>query len=252
MAKARRKTSTKSRRARTKAPRPKAVKGLHSVRFPNESGAYRTARNGLLKAEIDLRKGIEQVAALRRKLPAGGTVPVDYVFEEAGSDGAVRRVQLSELFGDKDTLCIYSYMYSSAMEKPCPSCTSILDALNGSTNHITQRVSLVAVAKSPIARIQDVARARGWTHLRLLSSAANTYNHDYHGETDKGSQMPALNVFVRRNGKVHHFYCSELLFAPKEKGQSPRHVDMIWPLWNMFDFTPDGRGTTWNPKLSYS
>jgi len=31
----------------------------------------------------------------------------------------------------------------------------------------------------------------------------------------------------------------------------PRHVDPIWPLWNLFDFTPEGRGTNWYPKLSY-
>jgi len=63
--------------------------------------------------------------------------------------------------------------------------------------------------------------------------------------------MPALNVFVRRNGKVHHIYCTELLFAPEDKGQDARHVDSIWPLWNMFDFTPDARGASWHPKLSY-
>ena len=219
--------------------------------FPNESRAYRGARDGLLRAEIDLRRGIERVAALRRKLPAGGAVPVDYAFEEMAADGTVRQVHLSELFGDKDTLCVYSYMYSPAMEKPCPSCTSILDGLDGAAPHIGQRVSLAVVAKSPIARIQDIVRARGWSNLRLLSSAANSYNRDYHGENEKGSQMPALNVFVRRNGKVHHFYCTELLFAPEDKGQNDRHVDLIWPLWNMFDFTPDGRGATWQPKLSY-
>ncbi len=221
------------------------------MRFPNESGAYRSARNRLLEAEIGLRREIERVAALRRKLPVGGALPIDYAFEEIGSDSAARRVHLSELFGDKDTLVIYSYMYSRAMEKPCPSCTSILDALDGSSPHINQRVSLVAVAKSPAARIQDVARARGRSHLRLLSSAGTTYNRDYQGENDKGSQMPALNVFVRRDGKVRHIYCTELLFAPEDKGQNARHVDMIWPLWNMFDFTPDGRGADWHPKLSY-
>src|SRR5262249_15096288 len=63
--------------------------------------------------------------------------------------------------------------------------------------------------------------------------------------------MPALNGFVRRNGKVHHIYCTELLFAHEDKGQDARHVDSIWPLWNMFDFTPDGPGANWHPKLSY-
>lgn len=250
MAKVRHK-STKPKRVKKAAPRRKATKALHSVRFPNESGAYRTARNRLLEAELDLRREVERVAALRRKLPVGGMVPTDYAFEEMGSDGTARRVHLSELFGDKDTLVLYSYMYSPSMEKPCPSCTSILDGLDGSSIHIKQRVSFAVVAKSPIARIHEVARSRGWTGLRLLSSAGTTYNHDYQGENAQGAQRPALNVFVRRNGKVHHIYCTELLFAPEDKGQNARHVDSIWPLWNMFDFTPDGRGASWHPKLSY-
>jgi len=249
MAKAKRK-SGKSRRVRKTSSR-KSAKALHDVRFPNESAAYRSARNQLLKAEIDLRRETERVAALRRKLPAGGVVPVDYAFEELGIGGMSQRVHMSQLFGDKDTLVLYSYMYGPSMEHPCPSCTSILDGLDGSTVHITQRVNFAVVAKSPIARIHEFARTRGWTGLRLLSSAGTAYNQDYHGENTKGSQIPALNVFVRHNGKIHHIYCTELMFAPTDKGQNPRHVDSIWPLWNMFDFTPDGRGTHWQPKLRY-
>ncbi len=107
------------------------------------------------------------------------------------------------------------------------------------------------MAKSPIERIREFARGRGWKNLCLLSSASNSYNNDYQGENEKGSQMPSLNVFVRRNGKISHAYNTELLFAPKEPGQDGRHVDMIWPVWNIFDYTPEGRGTDWSPKLSY-
>jgi hypothetical protein len=117
--------------------------------------------------------------------------------------------------------------------------------------HIEQRVNLVVVAKSPPSRIREVAAGRGWRHLRLLSSANNTYNTDYHAENEKGGQNPILNVFVRRADGIYHTYATELLFGPKEEGMDGRHVDSIWPLWNAFDFTPDGRGTDWNPKLSY-
>jgi predicted dithiol-disulfide oxidoreductase (DUF899 family) len=138
------------------------------------------------------------------------------------------------------------------MPKACPSCTSILDGLNGTAPHAAQRINLVVVAKSPIKRIRAFARERGWHNLRLLSSANNSYNRDYHGEDKKDSQLPALNVFARRGGKIHHCYCTELLFAPFDQGQDGRHVDLIWPLWNLFDFTPEGRGTDWHPKLTYS
>lgn len=233
-----------------------SVLSLHSTRFPGETPAYREARDKLLQAEMALRRQLEDVAALRRQLPLGGPVPEDYVFSEGATDlgdsQTVKHVRMSELFEPgKNTLVIYSYMFGPNMKSPCTSCTSILDGLNGTAPHVRQRVNFVVVAKSPIQRIRELARGRGWNNLRLLSSEGSTYNHDYHGETAKGDQIPSLNVFTRREGKIHHFYNTELLFAPKEKGMDGRHVDLIWPLWNLLDFTPEGRGTDWYPKLSY-
>jgi predicted dithiol-disulfide oxidoreductase (DUF899 family) len=109
----------------------------------------------------------------------------------------------------------------------------------------------VVIAKSPLPRIVEFARSRGWANLKFLSSENNHYNRDYHGETTDGSQMPMLNVLVKRDGKIGHFYGTELLYAKEEKGQNARHVDSVWPLWNLLDFTPEGRGSDWYPKLSY-
>ena len=243
-------------KAKRKPKRKTSSSALHKERFPGESRGYRAARNTLLKAELELRRRIESVAAQRRKLPEGGLIPEDYEFEEGAADLAdtqtVRRVKMSELFRRDGSLVVYSYMYGPAMAKACTSCTSILDGLNGTAPHAGQRINLVVVAKSPIERIRAIARERGWHNLRLLSSAGNSYNRDYHGEDAKGSQWPALNVFTRKGGKIHHAYCTELLFAPREPGQDGRHVDVIWPLWNLFDYTPEGRGTDWHPKLAYT
>ncbi|MGQ0546788.1 MAG: DUF899 family protein [Betaproteobacteria bacterium] len=216
------------------------------MKFPNEMPEYRKARDRLLEAEKSLRRHVDEVAALRRKLPSGGEVPEDYVFE--GEQGPVG---LSQLFTRGDTLVAYSFMYGPKMEKACPMCTSMLDGLDGDAQHIAQRASLVVIAKSPLARIREHARSRGWRNLKLLSSQNNSYNRDYHGEDAEGRQMPMLNVFRKHDGKVKHFYGSELLYAPAEQGQDPRHVDAVWPLWNLLDFTPEGRGTDWYPKLSY-
>jgi len=229
---------------------------LHDERFPNESADYRRTRNELLRAEMDLRKQLEAVAAQRRKLPLGGVIPEDYPFDEGGTSlddtTTVRRVRFSELFAREGaSLVVYSFMYGPKMAKACPSCTSILDSLDRTVSHATQRINVAVVAKSPIERIRAHARDRGWRNLRLLSSANNTYNVDYHGEDANGAQTPALNVFIQRNGKIHHLYCTELMFAPCEPGQHPRHVDLIWPLWNVFDFTPEGRGKDWGPQLKY-
>jgi predicted dithiol-disulfide oxidoreductase (DUF899 family) len=253
--KATKKAKKTAKPAAKKTRRQPAANALHSLRYPGESAAYRRARNALLAAEIDLRQQIETVAALRRRLPVGGVVPENYTFVEGVSDlsdtSVSREVALSELFDKDGSLVIYSFMYGPAMTSPCPSCTAMLDSLNGAAPHATQRINLAVVAKSPIQRIREFARSRGWRNLRLLSSAENSYNRDYHGESESGSQIPNLNVFVRRDNSVHHAFSTELLFAPGKKDQDPRHVDMIWPLWNLFDFTPEGRGSTWYPKLAY-
>jgi predicted dithiol-disulfide oxidoreductase (DUF899 family) len=222
------------------------------MRFPGESDEYRAARMRLLGAEVELRRQIEAVAAERRSLPLGGEVPVDYSFEEAPG----MSVPLSELFAPgKDSLFLYSFMFLPADEVPlgraCPSCTSIIDSLDGAAPHITQRVNVAVAAKVPIAQFRAHAATRGWRNIRLLSSAHSTYNADYGAETPDGSQLPVATVFVRRDGKIHHFWSSELLAAPRDPGQHPRHVDFIWPVWTVFDTTPDGRGTDWDLQLSY-
>lgn len=215
------------------------------MNFPNESRAYRHAREELLEAEIRLRRNVEAVAALRRALPPGGPAQ-DYVFHaETG------KVRLSELFTRGDSLVAYSFMYGPDMERPCPMCTSILDGLEGNAHHIAQRTSLVVIAKSPIERILAFARSRGWSRLRLISSGENNYNRDYHAEGADGAQMPMLNVFRRDGGTIRHFYGTELLYAREEAGQNARHADLIWPLWNVLDLTPEGRGADWYPKLDY-
>ncbi|HXQ17117.1 MAG TPA: DUF899 family protein [Caulobacteraceae bacterium] len=224
-----------------------ATSSLHDKRFPGEDAAYRQARDALLLAEMALRRQDERVAALRRALPPGG-LATDYVFEE-GEDG--RPVKLSELFGAKQTLLLYSYMYGPTMERPCPSCSSMLDGLDGQAPHITQRVALAVVARSPIARLRAAGAERGWCNLHLISSANNSYHGDYHSETADGSQRPIMNVFSRRGGELRHVWASELAFAPMDPGQDPRHIDQIWPLWNALDYTPEGRGD-FHPKLEYA
>jgi predicted dithiol-disulfide oxidoreductase (DUF899 family) len=59
-------------------------------------------------------------------------------------------------------------------------------------------------------------------------------------------------VFVKRDGKIHHTWSSELYFAPRDPGQDMRHVDFMWPLWSVLDRTPGGRGSDWRPQLEYS
>ena len=200
------------------------------------------------------------MAARRRALPLGGEVPEDYAFQEwdAGAGaGAPREVRLSELFGDRDTLYLYSFMIvrpeqGLPFEGPCPSCTSIIDAIDGELPHITQRMAFAVATKPPIERFREHAATRGWRHARLLSSAPSSYNRDYGAEDADGGQWPLATVFVRRDGRIHHFWSSELWLAQREDGQGPRHVDFMWPLWAVLDRTPAGRDPQWGPALDYS
>ncbi len=241
------------------------------LRFPGESAEYRAARDRLLQQEIDLRRAMEDVAAARRRLPPGGPVPQDYVFRGLGADGAPADVRLSELFAPgRNSLVVYSMMFPRdpgderpgpsggrtallpLLQGPCPSCTALLDQLDGAAGHVAQRVDLVVVGKAPLKHMVGFAADRGWRRLRLLSSLGTTYNRDYFGETAEGHQRPMLNVFHREQQQIRHFWGSELLYAPTEPGQDPRHVGTIEPLWNLFDLIPDGRGTDWDEQLAYT
>jgi predicted dithiol-disulfide oxidoreductase (DUF899 family) len=237
--------------------------------FPGESAEYRAARDRLLEREIELRRAMEAVAVARRELPAGGAVPDDYVFEGAAADGAPTEVRLSELFAPgKDSLLIYNFMFPRVYggdrpgpasgktallpleEGPCPSCTALLDQLDGAVLHATQHLNFAVVAKAPLLRVLTFAEERGWRHLRLLSSARNTYNRDYYGEDAEGWQYPMLNVFNRDRETVRHFWGTELTYGPEDPGQDHRSVGTLEPLWNLFDLTREGR-PDWDERISY-
>jgi predicted dithiol-disulfide oxidoreductase (DUF899 family) len=242
-----------------------------SVSFPGESAEYRAARDRLLQREIELRRATEAVAAARRELPPGGPIPEDYVFQGSGPDSAPIDVRLSELFAPgKDSLVIYDFMFPRdpgddrpgpkngqtallpLVEGPCPSCTALLDQLDGAAEHVGQHVNFAVVAKAPLERVLTFAEERGWRRLKFLSSATNDYKRDYLGETGEGHQRPMLNVFHRNGGVIRHFWSSELFYAPAEPGQDPRHVGTLEPVWNLFDLIPEGRPSNWDEQLSYS
>jgi predicted dithiol-disulfide oxidoreductase (DUF899 family) len=239
------------------------------IAFPNESPEYRAARLALLEQEKELRRATEAVAEQRRALPPGGAVPEDYVFEEMGPNGKVREVRLSALFAPgRDSLVIYNFMFPRHAhdtrdraasgpasrwrieDNPCPSCTALLDQLDGASEHFGQNANLVIVAGTSPERLAAFAQHRGWRHLRLVSAAKNRFKQDYHADQD-GSQQPMLTVFHRDGDTIRHSWSSELLYEEPEPGQDPRHVGPLEPLWNLFDFTPEGRPMAWNEQLQY-
>ena len=216
----------------------------NGVRFPGESPEYRHARDALLAEEIELRRQIERVAEQRRDLPAGGVVPKDYEFVgEAGP------VTFADLFGDKQTLAIYSWMFGPQRARPCPMCSSLLAAWDGEALDLDQRISLVVTARSPIERLVAFKQERGWQNLRLYSDLVGSFTSDYVSAKDE--DVPAFNVFTRRDGTIRHFWSGEMGSSTADPGQDPRGAPDLTPLWNILDCTPEGRGTEWYPTLTY-
>jgi len=213
--------------------------------FPNESPEYRQARNNLLAEEIELRRHIERVAAMRRALPPGGAIPEDYTLQ---SEKGI--VNFSDLFGDKQTLIIYSWMFGPQRKRPCPMCTSFLSAWDGAARNLRQRVALAVFARSPIERLLDFKKERGWQNMPLYSDNSGNYTRTYVSAED--ADVPGLNVFTRRDGKIRHFWAGEMSAEMADPGQDPRGAPEVDPLWTFLDLIPEGRAPDWYPKLEYT
>jgi predicted dithiol-disulfide oxidoreductase (DUF899 family) len=214
--------------------------------MPNESAEYRRARNALLAEEIELRRHIERVAAQRRALPPGGEVKKIYRFQ--GERGPVT---LADLFGDKQTLVVYSWMYGPQRERPCPMCTSLLSSWDGEAQDIEQNVALAIVAQSPIEKLVAFKKERGWRNLKLYSDLDIEYSKDYYANTPEWDDTAAFHVFTRRDGTIRHFYGGEMGFETADPGQDPRGAPDLMPLWTVLDATPEGRKADWYPSLEY-
>ena len=218
----------------------------NTIRFPNESADYRRARNALLAEEIELRRHIERVAAQRRALPPGGEVTKNFQFQSERGP-----VSFAEMFGDKQTLVVYSYMYGPQRERPCPMCTSLLSAWDGEAQDIEQNVALAVVAQSPIEKLVAFKKERGWRNLKLYSDSSREFSKDYFANTPEFDDSAAINVFTRGDGKIRHFWAGEMGFDSADPGQDPRGAPDLMSLWTVLDMTPQGRKADWYPSLEY-
>jgi predicted dithiol-disulfide oxidoreductase (DUF899 family) len=211
--------------------------------YPNESKEYRKAREALLKDEQALVDLTKAVAAKRRTLPLGGELEEDYVFQWANDGKVGKRVKLSELFGDKSTLLLYSFMYGPGWDNPCPSCTSLMDGFDRSAYQVTRDAAFAGIAKAPAEKINAWAAQRGWTQIALLSGFESAFQADYKCQGDSDDmQLPVMHVFEKKGGKIYHFWATEL---------PSNHVDTVWPYWNLMDFTPEGRPDLVTPPQEF-
>ena len=216
---------------------------MSASNYPNENAEYRAARDALLAEEQALVEQVKAVAEQRRKLPLGGRIKEDYTFIWATDEKLGGSVRFSELFGDKDTLLLYSFMYGPSWDNPCPSCTSIVDGFDRMAYQVTQDAAFVVIGKAPADMINAWARKRGWSQIDLVSGFESSYQADYkcQGESDD-TQHAAMLVFKKESGDIFHFWGTEM---------SNNDIDMVWPYWNLMDLTPAGRPDRPNPPQDF-
>ncbi|MEB0114388.1 DUF899 family protein [Variovorax sp. RTB1] len=213
--------------------------------YPNDSAEYRKARTALLAEEIELRRHIERVAAQRRALPPGGEAR-GYEFKDENG----KTLPMVDLFGAHDTLVTYFWMYGPERKQACPMCTSFLGAMDTPVRDLVQKVAIAVIGRSPVERQLAFARERGWRNLEFYATVGDDFARDYRGLAPDGNEWPALDVWVKRDGKVFHFWGSEL-GGTADPGEDARGAPDPTPLWNILDLTPAGRGSNWYPKLAY-
>jgi predicted dithiol-disulfide oxidoreductase (DUF899 family) len=216
---------------------------MRSLLYPNESREYRDARESLLIDEQELIGKVKSVAEKRRKLPLGGQLKEDYVFQWANDGKVGKRVKFSELFADKNTLLIYSWMFGPNWDNPCYSCTSLVDGFDRAWYQVTRDAAFVAIAKASPDRINAWAKKRGWSQMELVSGLESTFQADYKCQEDSDDmQLPVMHVFKRQDGKIFHFWGTQT---------TANHVDTVWPYWNLMDFTPEGRPDIDTPRQNF-
>ena len=216
---------------------------MSELRYPNESREYRSAREALLKEEQELVEKVKAVAAKRRTLPPGGELKEDYVFQWANDGKVGEQVKFSELFGDKKTLLLYSFMFGPNWDNPCPSCTSLMDGFDRTWYQVNQNAAFVAIAKAPAEKINAWAKERGWSQIPMVSGYESPFQADYKCQEESDDmQLPVMHVFRKQDGKIFHFWGTETM---------ANHVDTVWAYWNLMDFTPEGRPNLDTPPQKF-
>lgn len=218
-----------------------------NIPFPGASPEYLEARKALLAEEIEFRRHMTRVAEQRRALPPGPVIRKDYRFK----DEQAFETKLLDLFGDKQALVTYFWMYGPQRERPCPMCTNWLGAVNGNAADIKQRVALKILGRSPVERQYAFAQQRGWRDLNFVQTVGDDYARDLGLLNPDGSENPALVVFKRDGDEVRLFWSSAMTRDMADPDQDPRDAPDIAALWSVLDLTPQGRAKEWYPKLQY-
>jgi predicted dithiol-disulfide oxidoreductase (DUF899 family) len=201
------------------------------------------ARRGFLVKEKEFTRLRDELSRQRRELP---WVKVDKAYVFDGPDG---KQSLSDLFAGRGQLIVYHFMFGPDWKEGCPSCSFWADNYNGVVTHLAHRdVSLVAISRAPLEKLEAYKKRMGWS-FKWLSSLGNDFNRDfavsftpdelkeggnnYNFATTRfsGEEAPGASVFVR--GEDGGIYRSYSCYA--------RGLDMLNGAYHLLDLVPKGR-----------
>jgi predicted dithiol-disulfide oxidoreductase (DUF899 family) len=143
---------------------------------------WRTARLELLEAEKELTRRSDELARRRQELP---WVRIDKEYRFETDEGSA---SLADLFQGRSQLLVYHFMFGEAYTAGCPSCSAIADGFDGSVVHLANHdVTLCAVSRAPIEKLQAYKRRMGWS-FPWASSAGSDFNYDFHAAATEEQQ----------------------------------------------------------------
>jgi predicted dithiol-disulfide oxidoreductase (DUF899 family) len=201
------------------------------------------ARREFLAKEKEFTRLRDELSQQRRELP-WEKVEKTYVF-----DGPSGKESLGDLFAGKSQLIVYHFMFDPSWDAGCKSCSFWADNFDRLPIHLKHRdVSLVAISRAPLAKLEAYRKRLGWT-FKWVSSGSNGFNFDYRvsftpEEVEKGeldynyskvkmsmTELPGISVFHKdASGAIFHTYSC---YA--------RGLDMMNTAYHYLDLTPNGR-----------
>jgi predicted dithiol-disulfide oxidoreductase (DUF899 family) len=158
-----------------------------------------------------------------------------------------KHVRLSDLFQDgKNELIIYHLMYWADDDDFCPMCSMWIDGLDSVAPHVEQRANFAVATRASAERLRAWAKQRGWRRARLLSDVGPDFARDIGAEDANGDPVETVAVFVKDGTTIRNTYTAHAYMF-----EEWRFIDLLSPVWQMFDLLPSGRSEDWHPTNDY-
>lgn len=131
------------------------------------------ARLQLLAEEKELTRRSDELARRRQQLP---WVRIDKEYRFATEQGPA---SLADLFVGRSQLLVYHFMFGPDYAQGCASCSAVADGFDGCVVHLANHdVTLMAVSRAPLPRLQQFRQRMGWT-FPWASSFGSDFNFDF-------------------------------------------------------------------------